>query len=295
MFTERLKKRKLLWWGSTGSWYTPNGLLLRLHRRGLKHFHRGDELQIMRRQTDSDSEWKFCRYWQRTLINKWNSREFSQKHHCKVPELYWYGQNLKEMPIESFPDNYVIRPVWGTARKGIYVMSGNLDLLTNTSFEKTQLKEHLISQLGEVSKCPILVEEFVRSEQGEYKLPIEYKFYMFGEKIAFISVHERISYKSVKFSQQFTSDWQQLTEPIDNFVPLNSNFEQPQCYQEMVSCVKRLGVAFGTFIRVDYYATDKGAIFSEFSSIPHSLLQSITPFGDQYLGKMWHDIYPNKI
>lgn len=294
MLTERLKTRKRLWWGSTGRWYTPNGLLLRLHRRGLKRFHRGDELQIRRNQTDPDYEWKFCRYWQRTLLSKWNSREFAQKHGCQVPQLYWWGQNLTEIPIESFPEYYVIRPVWGTARRGVYVMSGDLDVLTNTRFNKIELKEHLISQLGEVSKSPILVEEFVRSEKGEYKLPTEYQFYTFGDKIAFVSVQQRIATKQITNRQLFTSDWQLFPEPIDNFAPLRGDFEQPQCWQEMISCVKRLAVAFETFVRVDYFATDKGPIFSEFSSTPQPL-QFITSFGDQYLGKMWCEIYPNEI
>ena len=62
----------------------------------------------------------------------------------------------------------------------------------------------------------------------------------------------------------------------------------------MMSSVRRLGMAFGTYVRVDYYATERGPIFSEFSSTPGASKQH-TPFGDDYLGRFWNEVYPQEV
>ena len=39
---------------------------------------------------------------------------------------------------------------------------------------------------------PVLVEEFIKTETGEYELPIEYKCHVFGETVGAIEVIRRL-------------------------------------------------------------------------------------------------------
>ena len=246
----------------------------------------------MRRQTDPDRVWRFCRYWQRTLLNKWNSREFVQRHGCHVPALYWCGTDIAHLPIESLPDCFAIRPVIGTARKGVYVLVGDYDLMSGRRMGKDELRTTLIAAFGPVARLPILVEEFVRSPKGECELPIEYKFHMFRDRVAVIEVMERIG-RNERFHRQVDVGWNLLAEPVHTQGPLGGHFPPPDCIDEMLSCVRRLGAAFGTYVRVDYYASDKGAVFSEFSSLPAGG-RHFTRFGDEYLGRMWDEVLPRE-
>lgn len=247
-------------------------------------------MHIWRSRTDPDHVWRFCRYWQRTLLNKWNSREFAQRHGCRVPALYWCGTDIAHLPIESFPESFAVRPVIGTAQTGVYVFVGDYDLMNGRRVGKNELRTTLISAFGPVARLPILVEEFVRSPTGGYELPIEYKFHMFRDRIAVIEVMERRGRKE-RFHRQFDARWNLLTEPVHTQGPFGGVFPSPNCFDEMLSCARHLGAAFGTYVRVDYYASDKGAIFSEYSSLPGGG-RHFTRFGDKYLGRVWDEVVP---
>ena len=43
-----------------------------------------------RSSADHDERWRCCDVWPRSLINKWNGREYAVKYGCKVPALYWH-------------------------------------------------------------------------------------------------------------------------------------------------------------------------------------------------------------
>ena len=81
-FSERLAMRRRLWWDRP-AWRGGQGLGDAVHWLKDKHAFRTRE--------DPAETWRCCPYWQRTLIQKWNSREFASKHGCRVPELYWSG------------------------------------------------------------------------------------------------------------------------------------------------------------------------------------------------------------
>jgi hypothetical protein len=290
-FTDRLRKRYEEWWGPLGRWSTPRGLRLRVCRYGLRHLHHRGE--ILRYRTDPDRVWRFCRYWQRWLLNKFNSREFALRHGCRVPALYWRGTNPLEIPIDALPDCYVIRPVRGTARQGVYVVVGEHEVMTGTRLPRSALRERLVSDLGAVAATPLLVEEFIRPSGPGYVLPVEYKFHMFGEIVAAIEVATRSGRKE-DFHCQLDGHWQPLAMPISTAGTRRERFGIPDCPDEMLTYAKRLGVAFQTYVRVDCYATAEGPVFGEFSSTPAGG-QYFTPFADDYFGRLWAETYPASV
>ena len=293
MFIRRLDKRLHLWYGPLGPRWTPRGFLGRFHRMGLKKMvYRRKEL-IMRDRNDPDRVWRFCRYWQRTLINKWNSREFAVKHACQVPEIYWCGCDLGQLPIDSIPDHYVIQPIFGDTCNGVYLVADGHDYMTGEHFDKCQMKDRLISEFGELAEFPVMVEEFVRSEKGEYRIPKEYRFHMFGDRVAILTVRERSS-RTKTTAHHFDPDWQPFPEAIIDSVPPGGSFVPPGCFDEMVACAKRLGTAFDTYVRIDFYASPNGPVFGEFSSVPGSGV-GFTSYADQYLGRVWDEVFPSRV
>jgi hypothetical protein len=292
-FGERLRRRYALWWGPAGPWWTPRGFRLRVHRRGLRRVHRSGEMQVLRYRTSPEQVWRFCRYWQRTLLNKFNSREFVQRYGCRVPALYWYGRHLSELPIDALPDCYVIRPVVGASSRRVFAVTDGHELMSDTRLNKSDLRDQLRGEFGEVTTEPVLVEEFVHSPGRSGALPREYKLHVFGDRIAAIEAQHRAGRKP-KMQRQFDADWNPLPEPIHTRVPSGGAFDPPRSLDEMIRCVRRLGVALGTYVRVDYYDTDQGPVFSEFSSTPGSGTQH-TRFGDDYMGRFWSEVYPREV
>ena len=68
--------------------------------------------------------------------------------------------------------------------------------------------------------------------------------------------------------------------------PLGEVQQPPKCLSEMIECARRLSKAYEIFCRIDFYATDKGAVFGEFTPTP-AVGNGFTPNGDKLLADYW--------
>jgi hypothetical protein len=285
MFSARIKHRYKTWWGAIES----PGLAGQRTR-----FHQFKERLTYLDKSADEARWHCCEHWQRRLANKWNSRQFAEKHGCRVPDLYWSGRMVRRAPLESLPKHFVIRPIYGKARSGVYVMDGDVDLLSDASYSKDQLRARLLKSVGTVSRVPLLVEEFVTTERGEYKLPIEYKCHVFGDTVGAIQVVTRSADKRRTTIRDYTPDWDTLEEQINTHYSRSEYMDPPKCLDEIVACARRLGRAYGTYVRIDLYASAKGCVFGEFSPTP-TRGEGFTPFVDEYFESLWQKHLGDKL
>jgi teichuronopeptide biosynthesis TupA-like protein len=287
-FSERLTARRHLWWDRP------------TRRRGqglgdVAHWLR--DKHTFRSREDQAETWRCCPYWQRTLIQKWNSREFASKYGCRVPELYWHGGPFSRPPLESLPDHFVVRPVRGAARRGVLVVSGGRELLRDESATDSELRTEL-SRLRRLRyprrlsyPTAILIEEFVREEDGGYRLPLEYKCHVFGESVAAISVTERTGMKTGKL-RFYTPGWEPCPDPMNVELPQAEIRDPPACLEEMLRQASTLGAQLQTYMRIDFFATDRGCVFNEFASLPGDGL-GWTPYCNDLFGALWAERFPD--
>jgi hypothetical protein len=281
-FSQRIKARRRIWWGQPrhdGPWH------------GLRFTpHEIRDLYRRRRRDDPEEAWRCCRLWQRKLINKWNSREFVVRHGCPVPELYWCGRLPSQRRLSALPSHYVVRPVWGAHREGVYVVAEGRDLLLGEPFSAAVLRRSLLRS-GMLSRfLPVMVEEFVRSDDPRYYLPIEYKCHTFGDTVGAIEVLERQTKKARRLF--YTADWQVITDPMSTQGYLAEPRDPPRCLDQIVFLATCLGRALGTYMRVDFFATHGGCVFNEFSSTPADG-DGWTPFCDELFGSYWDEKFPH--
>lgn len=285
-FSRRLRRRHELWWGR------PRGLSD--WRRAPDVLHRLAERRRFRSRNDPDEAWHCCEYWQRTLINKWNSREFVARHGVPQPELYWCGRSLWKLPVRSLPARFVVRPVFGRKRRGVYVVANGRELLRKESLGAEALRRRLVREHGLLLLEPILVEGFAAPEDGGDRLPTECKVHVFGDVVAAIEMLERTSIRPgatrVRF---FTSEWEPFRDPMLTTSPLAEVRDAPRGLDEMLACALRLGAAFGTYVRIDFFATDRGCLFNEFSSTPAYRSLGYTPYCDELFESLWREKFPD--
>ncbi|HVN85564.1 MAG TPA: ATP-grasp fold amidoligase family protein [Candidatus Binatia bacterium] len=248
------------------------------------------ENHTLRDRNDPETRWRCCSLWQRTLSNKWNAREFALRHGCQVPELYWSGRHIGAVPIESFPEHFVVRPIWGAARRNVFVMAGDLNLLTATHYTRRALAQRLIARLGRFSRFPLLVEEFVRTEAGAYELPTEYKLHMFGETVGAIQVVHRPAGRKPATHRFYEPSWRPFPDRMNTMLEEDDLRAPPACFDDILTCARRLGAAYETYVRVDCYATDRGCVFGEFASTPVEGA-NFTPFADRYFESLWQQAF----
>ena len=277
-FEDRIRKRWQLWWGPP-SWRRPFELPDRVHR--------WTERRVLRGHRDADATWRCCDHWQRSLLSKWNSREFAKRHGCRVPDLYWSGRNISRLPFDDLPHAFVIRPSFGDSRRGVFVLAQGVELLSGKGYPRAQLEAALRKRTGRWWDPPLLVEEFVRSEDGVCRLPIEYRCHVFGETVGAVEVVLRGHSGNASRFGFFTPDWKPLDPGYMDPNPITA-IEAPRCLEEMLDQARRLGLAFETYVRVDCYSSDKGCVFGEFSSTPASGM-TFTPFVNRYFERLWQE------
>jgi hypothetical protein len=233
---------------------------------------------------DSIDKWKDTPHWQRKLSNKFNAREFAIMNGCNVPDLYWKGTDIDSFDFNTLPDHFVIRPTTGHSSNLVFVMANGTNLFDHKNYTDLQLKDILRKKVSENEHLEFLIEEFIKNEDGVYTIPLDYKFLCFNGEIASVVVIERLGPKE-GLSYFYDEHWNKV-DKLNFLYPANDEKQPPRCFQEMLAQAKRLSKAYGIFIRLDFYATDKGPVFGEFTPTP-SLGRDFTPFGKKLLLDYW--------
>jgi len=214
-------------------------------------------------------KWKDVKNWQRKLSNKYNSREFAKLNGCKVANLYWKGRNVDTIEFDKLPQHYVIRPTIGHSCNLVFLMADTVNLLDKKKYSFENLKTILSKALDENPYLEFLIEEFVKTERGAYTIPYDYKFFTFNGEIAIIEVINRLG-PNEGSSRCYDENWNTVGNISKKKYPEAAWQQPPDCFNEMIEQVKRLSKTYEIFVRIDFYATDKGAVFGEFTPTPGS-------------------------
>jgi hypothetical protein len=238
------------------------------------------------------NQWQDVPNWQRKLSNKFNAREFAKLNGCQVPDLYWKGRNIDEVDFDSLPAYYVIRPTIGHSSKNVFVMDNGLNLFDQKLYTPELIRAQLKESISKHPKLEFLFEEFVRTEDGRYAIPNDYKFLCFNGEVASIVVIDRVSPK-MGYSHFYDENWNRMKK-LHYRYPGKEDLIKPECFDRMLTQAKHLSKAYGIFIRLDFYATNKGPVFGEFTPTP-GMGKNFTPYGKNLLLNYWDKHCPGLI
>lgn len=262
-FCKRIKKRHKIFWKPANAEIVRNTIM---------------------DASDTIEEWKDVKNWQRKLSNKYNAREFAKKHFCKVPDLYWKGRDYNNISFDDLPEKYVIRPTNGHSLHSVFLFNNSVNYMDGKTYLKEDIKDILGKALENNASLEFLIEEFIRTEDGKVEIPDDFKFYMFNGKIGCIQVINRLN-SSKGFTSWYDENWNFMANLTVNY-PDGKEQPAPQCLPAMAEAAKRLSKAYKIFCRIDFYATDKGAVFGEFTPTP-GLGIGFTSDGDKLLTECW--------
>ena len=172
-------------------------------------------------------------------------------------------------------------------------MAEGVNLFDKRAYNEKELKRQLTKFIAKNPRAHILVEEFVRSEDGQYRLPTDYKLLMFDGKVGAVVAIKRQSAKEGRH-RFYTGNWECFDDPMSTVCPLDSFTEPPNCLPEIIETARRLSRAYGTFVRLDFYATEKGCVFGEFTPTP-ALGRGFTDYASQYFLELWEEAYPEPV
>ena len=283
-FLERLARRRRVWWQKPRNYYDPTTYTDFLHQIAERH--------VLRSRFDADERWHCCRHWQRSLSNKWNAREFAQRHGLRVPELYWHGRNLAGLDFDALPKYFVIKPTFGHSRHGVFVLCDGIDLLSGSKKSRRDVLRALTGSAKRLLNGPVLVEEFVGDTSPKALLPLEVDLHMFNQHIGAVQVIERSSVKGETRCAFYSSTWEPFTYPINQYLPVLDPVPAPIWLPGLLKAAKRLGQAYGTYVRVDFRVAGNRVVFGEFATAPPL---GWTAFADEYFGQLWQETFPEAL
>lgn len=235
-------------------------------------------------ESDPIEKWKDDPYWQRKLSNKANAREFAKMQGCKVPDLYWRGADVENINFDELPPYYVIRPTTGHSSNMVFVMDHGTNLFDGKKYTPAEIVDALKPAVDKKEDLEFLIEEFLQNEDGQHAVLTDYKFFCFNGEIAVVWEIKRTGPKT-GFATFYDEHWKKMDE-VHIFYPPKEAGPPPACFPDMVRQAKSLSKAYGIFVRLDFYATNKGAVFGEFTPTP-ALGRGHTRFGKRLLNKYW--------
>ncbi|WP_420607147.1 ATP-grasp fold amidoligase family protein [Novosphingopyxis sp.] len=194
-----------------------------------------------------------------------------------VPTL-WQGTALPEMP--TWPAPFVVKSRHG-CNQTAFVRGADEDWTTIRARSARWMKREYGIWLDEWAYRDVprglLVEPFVGRGGA---LPVDYKIYVFGGQAAYVQVHlERESaHRWLLFDRDLN--------PVSND-PKGDRPAFPGSIHAMIEAAEALGRDFD-FVRCDFYDTDAGPRFGEFSFYPGSGLDPFDPVAlDRAIGAKW--------
>lgn len=184
----------------------------------------------------------------------------------------------------------MIRPAYGFAKRGIFVVADGHDQLRDTSISPADIRRQLVRGRALDQWGRLLAEEFVTDLRGQYLSPIEAKCFTFGDTVAAIQVIDRAASRArMAPERHYTADWTPFPQRLDDTREAGELMDAPACLDEIVNAATRIGRTLGTFMRIDFFISDKGAVFNEFSSMPYIIP---TPYCDALFGGLWEEKFP---
>lgn len=283
--TKKLRKRYNALLGKPNEFYGPFEQRIRNRH---KSFWSSPDAESVRNTPmaagDPLEKWKNVEHWQRKLSNKHNSREFAKMHGCNVPELYWKGREHNKIDFSALPDRFVIRPTIGHSSGLVFLMKDGMNLMDKKSHTPESIRTILGEALQKNPCLEFLVEEFLRDEAGEHRIPDDYKVYMFNGELASIQVINRLG-PSKGFTSCYDEDWNRIPN-VNIYYPQAPLQKAPECLQGILDQARLLSKSYEIFVRIDFYATDKGAVFGEFTPTPF-MGTSFTPEAESTFVAYW--------
>jgi hypothetical protein len=146
---------------------------------------------------------------------------------------------------------------------------------------------------GQLIRRRVMVQEYISRTDPDKHISLEYKLYMFAERLAAIQVIDRASGEQEKMNY-YTPEWEMIEEQMHGGHKHQDVFRNPDgCLKEMTACAERMGAAIGTYVRLDFILKDEGFAFGEMTFTPGGR-GSYTPFGDQYFSRYWDEVCPDR-
>lgn len=232
-----------------------------------------------------------------TLLNKQACKVYTQNKNIYSPETYRATANFKDVYLSQFPSRVVIKPEDGADSNGVYVIENGIDLFTLEkipnrldNFLKEKVSAHSFTKDKRV-----LIEELIDDVDFKHnpylKIPRDFKVFVAGGQVFYIGVYNRNARKELRSVVEYSVDWKRIPRMSTSYLP-GCTEKKPKFFKEMISLAKEISREFPYVMRLDFYLSDKGPVFGEFTPNPSAGF-NLTEVGERTLQQLFF-VYPDE-
>src|SRR4026207_1246145 len=197
-------------------------------------------------------------------------------------KLLWHGEDPREIPFDTLPAEYVIKPNHGSGQ--VIVVKGKADRTDIISRLSVWLKSNYYWACRECQyyhiKPRVMIEEYLRNQDGSG--PLDYRFWCFKGVPEVIQVDNHAH----DINPFFDTKWNQL----DLYYREGASrppIAKPSNFEQMIAIASQLSAGFD-FVRVDLYDINGKIYFGEFTLTPTGGELKLRPESwDLKLGEKW--------
>jgi glycosyltransferase involved in cell wall biosynthesis len=221
------------------------------------------------------------------ISKKLIGEKYALSHGVPVVPKFFVTTDYDDPRFSNLPNTFVLKSSVGYSAKQVFPVDGGINVFSGEPISVEIILNHLKSdEFVQNQEHSLIVEELIEDEFG-YKIPLDYKFFMFGEKIAAIQVIDRSSKIKKEQVQGFYDEkWNKI--PLDIW-PIRKEvdkFLKPTQLDNMSKAAKKLGKALGMYMRIDFYASKNAFYLGEFTPTPDGG-KGYSAEGDKFLGSFW--------
>jgi len=202
------------------------------------------------------------------LNNKYNTYRMCKDLQIPTPKLYYYGNFDYIIDyIYNIKKAFVIKPHIGHSSTNVFPLININNKLFN-QFNGTEVTKQKLNNTFKNKK--VIIEEFIRNDDGKYTIPDDYKIYCFKGNIGFI-LHKYYKYGKY-YVCYYTTDWIPLNIKTNNKFYKGKPQPRPKHLSKMINMCNFIAnkVFPNVFVRLDFYLNNTYPVFGEVTPSPNS-------------------------
>lgn len=267
-----------------------------------------DERRV--RQPETWTDFSYLRWSKvenpKSRLGKVGTEKFLTESNMPKLNIITSFESASEISLDNLPDYFVLKPTSLWSGRGVMLLhrisglgsyydakSGRILTAENVIEEAIKLEKSLQKSVR------FMIEERAIDEDPQFIIPLDYKVFTFHGVTKFVLQVDR-NHKIPRMSF-FNGDFQPITDdrvsiPKDRRKKTAGVHRIPKCAQQILSLARDITVKLrATFISVDCYATQDGAIFGELTHTPGGpWYGSMYRFSEEFdleLGQEWKNAY----
>lgn len=220
---------------------------------------------------------------------KSGARELVATCNVPTPKLLHPPGPMERVPWHALPEQFVVKPDWGTASRGVYVFhrtGGTVaEVLTGVTVRADRLLEWLRGRHEklDVPTNNVLVEDAL-TVPG--RSAYDWKLWTFDGKVGAVTQAERIDGR--KRFKYYDGNWHPLSR-ISPTMHITNDLPSPRMPERLMEVARELSRLIPTpFVRIDLYEKNQEVFFGEFTIVPGGTLIFAREV-DRALGELWEE------